>query len=63
MKILKMTKKSLQTYFLVLMVSDYDIEALEDLAVCINKGKEKKRLDRWLLRTFTEFQRVWKKFD
>jgi len=63
MKILKMKKGENRSYLVTLYVSDYDIEALEDLAVCINEGKEKKRLNKWLLKTFTEFQKLWKRYD
>lgn len=63
MKIIKSQKRNKKTYFVTLAVSDYDIEMLEDLALCITKKEPKNKYNKWLHRTFIEFQKLWKKYD
>lgn len=76
MKILEMTKRNKQSYFVTLSVSDYDIEMFADLAHCYvnvganeEDGRKRKLVDLqpqyniWLKRQFREFQKLWKKFD
>ena len=63
MKIVDSQCRNSKSYFVTLSVSDYDIEALEDLAMCENTGKEEERLQKWLIKTFKEFQKLWNKYD
>lgn len=55
MKIINSQKRNKHSYFVDLSISDYDIEALEDLVYCANNDKEKMRLNKWLKKIFKEF--------
>lgn len=63
MKIIKMQKRNKKTYFVTLSVSDYDIEMLEDIALCDVSLDEGSKYYKWLRKTFYEFQKIWKKYD
>ena len=60
---LKKDEKRTNTYLVYFEVDDTDIEALESLAFFVGKGKEKEKLDKWLVKAFKEFQKVWRTHD
>ena len=73
MKIRKSQKRNKKSYFVTLSVSDYDIEMLEDLGTCYcNVGANdypsnlvdlQPKYSKWLLKTFYELKKLWKKYD
>lgn len=65
----KARRKQYGKYRVVLLVTDIDIEMLEDLATCYCTKEAKPECEfkmeyhKWLKRTFRQFWKLWNKYD